>query len=337
MADEKSRDFTIRIADWRLDRLALQRLREQVFIKEQGVPEELEWDGRDNSAIHLLAEAADGTPIATARLLPGGHIGHIAIIPEQRGSGLGSAMIEALLDIAAQRHLEEIFLNAPEQTLPFFLQNGFKARGPITPEGGVPHQLMSRTLEAKPLAATAYLATEHKVDESLEQISTGVLSETKEEIALYSRAAFRTATITLAAQARRKILIFSYDLENGIYDNQEMFDALKTLAIKVPDPSIFILLQSNERVQREGNRLVNLAARMPSKIRIFRPNIWAHREHNENFMLVDDTGFVYRKWYTRLDGRVEFHNPNRARELARFFQDVWNESDEDIALRRLST
>jgi hypothetical protein len=167
------------------------------------------------------------------------------------------------------------------------------------------------------------------------QISRGILGQTEADIALFGKEDFRTAAVCLARQARRKIQIFSHDLELEQYDNPDFYEAIKQLAIRVRDPSIFILLQDSERVQREGNRLVELASRLPSKIRIFRPLLEPHRHHTENFMVVDEMGFVYRKLYTRLEGRLEFRNPGRARELAGFFQDVWNDSEEESALRRL--
>jgi len=182
---------------------------------------------------------------------------------------------------------------------------------------------------------------QHPTNESLEQIDNGILGETAEEITLHSREAFRTACTALARQAKRKICIFTRDLEGGIYNNDNLVTELKRLASQTPDPSIFILLQNNERVQREGHRMVDLAMRLPSKIMIFRPTgedyfDTGSLEHRQAFMLVDDTGFVYRKSYARLDGRVEFYNRNRARELANFFQEAWNQSEENIALRRLS-
>lgn len=336
MTEQSPRAFSIRLADWRLDRLAIQSIREEVFVREQGIPADLEWDGRDSSAVHLLAQDAEGQPIGTARMLPEGHIGRMAILPDWRRTGIGSALMEALLEVAAQRHLESVFLQAQERVIPYYRNMGFEPQGQVFMEAGIPHRLMSRTLDSEPLSEIAYREPHYRVDESLEMIDRGVLGETRDPIALHSREAFRAACLSLARQARRSIRIFSHDLDGSIYDNKSLINELKRLATRNPDPSIFILLQSNEKVQREGHGVVALAGRLPSKIRIFRPLEEARREPTENFMLADDTAFVYRKWQTRLDGRVEFHNPSRARDLANAFQELWNESEEDIALRRLS-
>jgi predicted GNAT family N-acyltransferase len=73
-------------------------VREAVFMGEQGVPAELEWDGRDAVALHALAEDASGSSIGTARLLKDGHIGRMAVMSHWRGRGVGSAMLDRLVE-----------------------------------------------------------------------------------------------------------------------------------------------------------------------------------------------------------------------------------------------
>ncbi len=81
--------FCIRAADWSSDRNALRAVREQVFVHEQSVPVELEWDEFDAQCQHVVAEAA-GQAIGTGRLLPDGHIGRMAVLESWRGQGVGS-------------------------------------------------------------------------------------------------------------------------------------------------------------------------------------------------------------------------------------------------------
>ena len=140
----------------------------------------------------------------------------------------------------------------------------------------------------------------------------------------------------MARQAHRRIRIFSHELDAACYDNREMIDAIKDLALKIPDVGIFILLQNNEKVRQSGHRLVELATRLPSKIRIFRPHQAEHRRHAENFMLVDDYGLVHQPLYSQSEGTACFHDPMRVRDLRHFFQEVWDQSEEDVLLRRLS-
>jgi len=83
---------------WKQSRDALGSVRRSVFIDEQQVPEELEWDEFDESSHHVLVTDAANRPLATGRIKPDGHIGRMAVLPEYRQQGVGSAMLAALLD-----------------------------------------------------------------------------------------------------------------------------------------------------------------------------------------------------------------------------------------------
>jgi predicted GNAT family N-acyltransferase len=132
-------DFGIRRAHWEQDRERLRRVRETVFVQEQQVPAELEWDEWDPSARHLLAVDAEGGPIGTARLLPNGHIGRMAVLAAWRGQGVGSALLAELLRLADG----PTFLNAQTSALGFYRRHGFRAEGEEFMDAGIPHQRMS--------------------------------------------------------------------------------------------------------------------------------------------------------------------------------------------------
>ena len=80
----------VRVADWQKDNAEIRRIREAVFIAEQSVPPELEWDADDDSAVHFLAFEGD-FPIGTARLLPDGHIGRVSVLKDWRSTGLSGS------------------------------------------------------------------------------------------------------------------------------------------------------------------------------------------------------------------------------------------------------
>lgn len=136
--------YTIRTTRWEEDQERLKQVREKVFVEEQQVPLELEWDGEDAEAIHLLALDTNLHPIGTARLLPSGQIGRMAVIKEWRKQGVGSALLEQLLTEAKQVNYPELFLNAQLSALPFYEQLGFHAEGEVFHEAGIPHQRMTR-------------------------------------------------------------------------------------------------------------------------------------------------------------------------------------------------
>jgi len=143
-----SASFRIRQADWNRDQSALRHVREIVFVHEQGVPLELEWDGIDPDCQHVLAEDERGIAIGTGRLLPDGHIGRMAVLQSWRNRGAGSALLRELIAIAAERGLTEVVLNAQTRALKFYERNGFAAEGQVFLDAGIPHQRMRKGLSA---------------------------------------------------------------------------------------------------------------------------------------------------------------------------------------------
>ncbi|MGK0244471.1 MAG: putative GNAT family N-acyltransferase, partial [Pseudomonadota bacterium] len=81
---------SVLICTWEDARERSGAIRYKVFVEEQGVPVELEWDEMDASSWHALAFTDDGTPVATGRLLPDGHIGRMAVLETARGTGVGA-------------------------------------------------------------------------------------------------------------------------------------------------------------------------------------------------------------------------------------------------------
>ena len=131
--------FSVRRADWSRDRAALRAVRQRVFVAEQSVPAELEWDGEDEGARHLLAVDAEGQAIGTARLLPSGQIGRRAVLPAWRRRGVGSALLAAALVIATEPGRPAPFLNAQTAVLDFYRRHGFVPEGGEFMEAGIPH------------------------------------------------------------------------------------------------------------------------------------------------------------------------------------------------------
>ncbi|HKU69985.1 MAG TPA: GNAT family N-acetyltransferase [Burkholderiales bacterium] len=137
--------FTIKPVYWQASQAILREIRTAVFIIEQGVPQELEWDEFDEHAYHVVALAADGTPIGTGRLLQDGQIGRLAVLKEWRGRGVGKALLDMLLVIANKMGNEEVKLHAQVRVLGFYLRSGFVAQGREYVEVGIPHVTMTRT------------------------------------------------------------------------------------------------------------------------------------------------------------------------------------------------
>ena len=99
-------------------------IRFAVFVEEQGVPREIELDEMDAACIHALAYL-DGKAIGTGRLLPDGHIGRMAVLKEWRGHGVGSRILNALVEQARRRGDREVALSAQVHALAFYRAHGF--------------------------------------------------------------------------------------------------------------------------------------------------------------------------------------------------------------------
>lgn len=137
------RNFTVRTASWHEDLAELQALRRAVFIVEQQVPEELEWDEADTISVHALAIDRQGLALGTGRLLPDGHIGRMAVARDWRRRGVGSAILVFLLAQARQRGLDSVQLHAQTHALAFYARHGFAVQGGEFIEAGIPHRVMT--------------------------------------------------------------------------------------------------------------------------------------------------------------------------------------------------
>ena len=138
--------FGIGLTTWAAAAPALQLVRRTVFIEEQRVPENLEWDDLDPQCEHALARDSGGAPIGCARLLPDGHIGRVAVLAPWRGQGVGDALLTCLIARARMRGDARVRLNAQTQAMAFYARHGFVPDGPPFEEAGIPHQAMTLTL-----------------------------------------------------------------------------------------------------------------------------------------------------------------------------------------------
>jgi predicted GNAT family N-acyltransferase len=144
--DAAPHPFTVRVVGWSDGIDALRAVRRAVFIVEQSIPEELEWDEFDDVSLHTVAEDASGTAIGCGRLLPDGHIGRMAVVTAWRGSGVGSALLVELVELARSAGHSRVLLNAQTRVMPFYARHGFAAAGDEYMEAGIPHTTMARTL-----------------------------------------------------------------------------------------------------------------------------------------------------------------------------------------------
>jgi len=154
-----STPYTVRVAEDPADREACFAVRKEVFVVEQGVAQDIEYDAYDAVAVHVLAVREDGEPLGTGRLLYGeaaaaktggdatvGSLGRLAVARSARGLGVGAALVRAVEDAARARGLAAVDLHAQTHALGFYERLGYETYGPEFPDAGIPHRAMRRVL-----------------------------------------------------------------------------------------------------------------------------------------------------------------------------------------------
>lgn len=119
-------------------------IRIRVFVKEQGVPEEIELDGDDERAFHFLA-FTEGKPIGTARVVMrrgSAKVGRMAVLKTRRRRGVGATLLKRAVGFAKTKSAKSIFLHAQVPVVGFYEKAGFRCVGPVFDEAGIPHRKM---------------------------------------------------------------------------------------------------------------------------------------------------------------------------------------------------
>ncbi|MFK0021329.1 GNAT family N-acetyltransferase [Streptomyces sp. NPDC090798] len=151
--------YVVRVAEDAADREACFAVRKEVFVGEQGVPEDIEYDAYDAGALHVLAIREDGVPLGTGRLLYGpeagaktdgdltvGSLGRLAVTKATRGLGVGVALVRAIEDAARARGLAAVDLHAQTQAMGFYERLGYVAYGEEFLDAGIDHRAMRKAL-----------------------------------------------------------------------------------------------------------------------------------------------------------------------------------------------
>lgn len=140
----------VRVVGWQEAGATALRIRTRVFVVEQGVPGNLEEDGRDPGCTHFLAEIQDGgawIPVGTARMRRKGEVAkaeRVAVLPTLRGRGLGALLMAALEEEARAQGLPEVMLHAQVSVVPFYERRGYHSEGAVFSEAGIDHLAMRR-------------------------------------------------------------------------------------------------------------------------------------------------------------------------------------------------
>ncbi len=140
----------LELGEWTALQADARRIRSQVFIEEQRVPEAMEWDDTDSDAVHAVAYNRMGAPLGTGRGFfdrSGVYrIGRMSVIASMRGTGVGRTILDSLIDAGRARGATRVGLSAQTSVIPFYVRAGFAVQGEVYDDASIPHIEMTRTL-----------------------------------------------------------------------------------------------------------------------------------------------------------------------------------------------
>lgn len=286
-----ARKFHVEAIDYASGLAELRSVRETVFVHEQQVPLEEEWDTLDRLCRHVIARDEAGSPIGTGRLTPERRIGRMAVLAEWRGQGIGDAMLDALIAEARELGWPVVSLNAQVSAEAFYARKGFIPEGERFMEAGIEHQSMRRALAG----STA-----------VEDLAGAI-----------------AATTAVVTQARRQLRIYSRELDPGLLDDAAVLGALRRFATGNSGGEIRILLQHATTVQHALAPLLTLAQRLPSMFAFREVREPVDKAYASAFIANDGSGYYFRTLGHRFDGETDLDGAGRARQLREEFGRFW--------------
>ena len=295
----------VRSANWQRDHAILSEIRRRVFIEEQHVPEDLEWDGADDAARHWLA-LYNNEPVGTARMPRNGHIGRMAVLLRARGHGVGTEILRRVLADATQQQLREVYLHAQTHALDFYTRLGFIAEGPEFLDAGIPHRTMRLQLRQQ-----------------------RVLGSDGGRFIASDRAA---VALELARQSRRHLRLLSHTLDHELFDRDDFASAVSQLARNSRYSEIRLLVVEVKPVIERGHRLLELCQRLSTALRIRRADC-EPEAIKENFVVADDRGVLCYALREPEKAWADFNNRPLAEDYAAQFDELWHRGIDDPELR----
>lgn len=311
-------DFRVEPADYQTDFRDLRAVREPVFVVEQNVPIEEEWDALDPLCHHVIARDGKNRPIGTGRLTPEHKIGRMAVLREWRGKGVGEALLRTLIEQARALGWEKVSLHSQVSALGFYEKFGFQAYGERFWEAGIEHLSMSLALQ--PLADAGPPARPNLAARQIEFEGQQALIE---------------ISLQVIASARKSLWIYTRALEPGLYADARIIEALRAYAVQCQGGSAQILLQDPLALRAQPHALLPLVQRLSSVFQVSTPLESEDAQYPSAFIVSDRDAYVFRMLDGRFDGEWSPNLPARCRQLREVFAGFWARSRPCTELRAL--
>jgi len=319
-------------ADWQTHRTELQQIREVVFIDEQQVPRDIEWDGEDDTSTHFLAVNQLGQYVGCARLLPSGQIGRMAVLQEHRGTGIGARLLEAAIEEGKAQGFNRLYLHAQRYAEDFYRKGGFLPYGEPFDEAGIAHIAMELKLPVAFDGSTADSRTRPAIRP--QPVRPALQQPVSQAHTFDGYTQCSEELLRIIHSAQRRLLILSPYLDHELFDRQTVADAISALARSAPKVEIRILIFDSKPLVDRGHRLMDLARRLDGKIKI---RVLSERADSQSsaFVCADLDAYWLLPSYDLHAGVADTGNPVTCRRLAETFETAWTKSRDDTGLRTL--
>lgn len=314
--------FYLEPANYQVDFQDIQYVRNAVFVVEQQISPEIEFDELDPLCQHVIARDSQSRPIGTGRLTEAGQIGRMAVLHDWRGQGVGRSLLLTLIEKARRLGLAQVTAHAQSAALGFYQKFGFIQEGVAFMVAGIPHQAMrlpletldtpDRTASAKPREASVPIVQLQSFEATLE------------------------ASLQLVSRSRRQLCLYSRDLEYALYGQAEMVEALKQFALRHRDGVVQIIIQDPDSLRSQTHPLLELAQRLTSHFLIRAPVETEDLQNLSAFAVNDCDGYLFRQLGERFEGHWSPNQPARNRQLREQFDRVWQRSRQCTEFRALS-
>lgn len=335
------RTFDIAETSWRQDKKAIYQVREDTFVKELGLPSAVIQDSTDeldSEVTHWVARISSGQIVGVVRMSHEGVITGLAVLPEHRHQGIAYSLLDSAITKGYRLGLAQIMLTAVDSLSNFYLNAGFRQNSDAYLDDGRTYQDFIRSL---PMQQT------HRLDDqSLQNVSRSLvegnphrseckIGESNQIILLKKEEEFLSMILKMSSQASVSIRLHSPLLDHKLFDNKEVRDFFSALARKNRYTSIEILTYDSHRIIKNGHLLLELSRRLSSSmtIRLVHPD---YQQSNQEYLLVDGIGFIFRQDYEKYEGVANFKDVSEVDRLTRQFLRAWETSVIDPNFRQLN-
>lgn len=303
----------ISVVSWNEAQLALRHIRQKVFVEEQGVPEDLEWDGNDTHAVHLLGKEGS-RPIACARITEGGQLGRVAVLEGYRKNGWGKRILRTAEGYLIDQGKSKIYLSSQANSYFFYFNRGYRPSDGMFWDANIPHLKMQKILSRTDLASHIFLlGSDNETHHSKLPAASAVWFQLGSN------------------QCRRSIDIELVNLTHPVFNNAFCLENLTAFLRQSNQTQIRILL-NKEPPSLSEHPLLLCQQKLSSRFKIRCIDVLKGKEPQENAILFDTKGYLR---FSNQTSDCYFNNPLAVRRHKQHFELLWENAKDLIEGRKL--